>query len=266
MHAGPRTRADRELLGQGAANVVSGLAGGLPVTGVILRSAANVAAGARTRAATVLHGVWIAVFGIALVGLVEQIPLAALAGLLVTVGAGLVRRADVASARSHGELPAYLATAAGVLVWGLLTGVGIGLAVAGLSVLARVLRCRIVLDEGRDGGPVRIAVGGVVSFLSVPRLDRVLAGVAPGADVRMDIGTYYLDHAAREHLDGWTARHRRDGGVVELHREPSAPRAAGLAPVVSAPAGRDPAPPVPSPVPTGPGRSCPAGRPDTAST
>ena len=58
MHTGPRTKVDRELLGQGAANTMSGMLGGLPVTGVIVRSSANVAAGARTRLSAVLHGVW----------------------------------------------------------------------------------------------------------------------------------------------------------------------------------------------------------------
>src|SRR4051794_7352364 len=86
MHTGPRTKVDRELLGQGAANTMSGMLGGLPVTGVIVRSSANVAAGARTRLSAVLHGVWIAVFALLLAGLVEMIPLAALAGVLVVGG------------------------------------------------------------------------------------------------------------------------------------------------------------------------------------
>ena len=64
MHHGPRTHFDRELLGQGAANVASGALGGLPVTGVIVRSAANVAAGARSRASSILHGVWALLFSV----------------------------------------------------------------------------------------------------------------------------------------------------------------------------------------------------------
>ena len=137
MHTGPRTKVDRELLGQGAANTMSGMLGGLPVTGVIVRSSANVAAGARTRLSAVLHGVWIAVFALLLAGLVEMIPLAALAGLLVVVGAKLVDRADIRAARDHGELIVYVGTVVGVLALNLLEGVGIGLALAGLLVLRR---------------------------------------------------------------------------------------------------------------------------------
>ncbi|MGH3772778.1 MAG: SulP family inorganic anion transporter, partial [Pseudonocardiaceae bacterium] len=59
MGKGGNTNFDRELVGQGAANMLSGMLGGLPVTGVIVRSSTNVAAGARTRASAVLHGVWV---------------------------------------------------------------------------------------------------------------------------------------------------------------------------------------------------------------
>lgn len=122
LHDGPRVRADRELLGQGAANCLSGLLNGLPVTGVVVRSAANVRAGARTRASTVLHGVWIAVFAISLVGIVELVPLAALARLLVVVGMQRVKPADVRSAHAHGDLAIYVVTVVGVLALNLLEG------------------------------------------------------------------------------------------------------------------------------------------------
>ena len=88
--------------------------GGLPVTGVIVRSSANVAAGARTRLSTVLHGVWIAVFALLLAGLVEMIPLAALAGSARWwSGAKLVDPADIRTARAHGELAVYAGTVVG---------------------------------------------------------------------------------------------------------------------------------------------------------
>ena len=69
MHNGPRTNFDRELIGQGAANIASGTIGGLPVTGVIVRSSTNVSAGARTRASGIMHGVWVLVFALPFAGL-----------------------------------------------------------------------------------------------------------------------------------------------------------------------------------------------------
>lgn len=120
MHGGERTEFNRELVGQGSANMVSGLIGGLPVTGVIVRSSTNVAAGARTRASAVLHGVWILVFAALLTALVQQIPMAALAGLLIVIGIQLVKLADLRTARRTGDLWVYGVTVAGVVFLNLL--------------------------------------------------------------------------------------------------------------------------------------------------
>jgi len=97
LHGGPRTRYDRELFAQGVGNVLCGLLGSLPMTGVIVRSSANVASGARTRASTILHGVWLLMFALPFAGLIELIPTAALAGLLIVVVP--IRRASSARAR-----------------------------------------------------------------------------------------------------------------------------------------------------------------------
>jgi carbonic anhydrase len=211
---GPRPNPDRELIGQGAANTISGVLGGLPVTGVIVRSAANVESGARTRASAVLHGVWIAVFGIVLVSVVELIPLAALAGLLVVVGAQLVKPADIRATRSHGELVGYLGTVAGVLTLTLLEGVVIGLVLAGLVMLRRAVRARVRLVAPDGAGQWRVVVEGTLSFLSVPALSRTLSAVPAGAPVRVELVVDYLDHAAYDHLHAWTARRRAHGAEV----------------------------------------------------
>jgi carbonic anhydrase len=218
---GPRPNPDRELIGQGAANTMSGVLGGLPVTGVIVRSATNVESGARTRASAVLHGVWIAVFGILLVGVVELIPLAALAGLLVVVGLQLVKPADIRATHTHGELVVYLGTVAGVLVLTLLEGVAIGLVLAGLVMLRRAVRARVRLVEPDGAAPWRVVVEGALCFLSVPALSRTLAAVPAGAPVRVELVVDYLDHAAFDHLDAWTAR-RRAGGAEVVVTEPGA--------------------------------------------
>jgi carbonic anhydrase len=223
MHEGPRAQPDRELVGQGAANAMSGFLGGLPVTGVIVRSSANVQAGARTRAAAVLHGVWIALFTAVLVGVVELVPLAALAALLVVIGVQLVRPADLRASRDHGELVVYLGTVAGVLALTLLEGVLIGLALAGLRTLHRAVRARVRVEEPASNAPRRVVVEGALSFLSVPALSRTLAAVPPGEPIRVDLVVDYLDHAAYDHLHAWTRRQRATGTWVEVH-EPGAAR------------------------------------------
>jgi len=151
LSASGTTNFDRELLGQGAANTISGMLGGLPVTGVIVRSSANVAAGARTRASTIAHGVWVIVFTVLFVGLIELIPLAALAGLLVVIGLRLVKLADLRRAFRQGELTIYLVTLAGVVLLNLLEGVLIGLGLSLLLVLRRVVWSGVYAQQVRPG-------------------------------------------------------------------------------------------------------------------
>ncbi|MFN2497037.1 MAG: SulP family inorganic anion transporter [Pseudonocardiaceae bacterium] len=179
MHSGPRSNLDRELVGQGAANSVSGLLGGLPVTGVIVRSSTNVAAGARTRTLRSAAR-WMdrAVLGVP-DRIIEQIPLAVLAGLLVVIGLQLVKLADLRTARRQGELTIYGATVAGVVLLNLLEGVLIGLALSVLLMIRRVVRTAVRAEESGPG-QWRVVVEGTLSFLSLPRLSRVLASVPGG--------------------------------------------------------------------------------------
>jgi MFS superfamily sulfate permease-like transporter len=158
MHTGPRTDLDREMIGLGSANVLTGLLGGLPVAGVIVRSSTNVAAGARSRASAILHGVWVLVFSVALVSLVEQIPLAALAGLLIVIGMQLVKLAHIRLAHRTGDLLVYLATLVSVIFLNLLEGVLIGLALAFALLVWRIVRVAVTAEQigGTDRWLVRI--------------------------------------------------------------------------------------------------------------
>ncbi|MDX3187139.1 bifunctional SulP family inorganic anion transporter/carbonic anhydrase [Streptomyces sp. MN03-5084-2B] len=212
LQTGPRADLDRELIGQGAANMVSGALGGLPVTGVIVRSSTNVAAGAKSRASAVLHGVWVLLFVVLLAGLIQSIPLAALAGLLVHVGVKLVNPGHMKTALAHGDLPVYLLTLGGVVVFDLLTGVLAGIGLALVLMLRRTLWSGIHVE--REGDVWHVVVEGVLTFLSVPRLSRLLATVPAGASVRLDLVVDYLDHAAFESLHTWQHAHEAAGGTV----------------------------------------------------
>jgi carbonic anhydrase len=220
MHGGQKSNLDRELIGQGAGNTLSGLLGGLPITGVIVRSSTNVAAGAKSRASAILHGVWIVVFSVALLGLVQQIPMAVLAGLLVVIGARLVKLAHMRELHRHGELPVYVVTILGVVFTDLLTGVIAGLVLALLLVLRRVVWASIEVQEPATasigGGPWHVVVEGALCFPSIPRLARRLGQVPAGAPVVIDLVTDYLDHAAYDHLSEWIERHEQGGGHVRV--------------------------------------------------
>ncbi len=216
LHRGRRTNLDRELIGQGMANAVSGALGGMPVTGVIVRSSTNVAAGARTRASAVLHGVWIAVFVLAAGAMLELIPMAALAGVLLVTGLRLVQLAHIRTLRRHDELLVYVVTAAGVAVLGLAEGVLAGLALALVRVLLRLARATVTATE--EDGVWVVRIRGALVFLGVASLVRTLRTIPVGTPVRVELQVDHLDHAAYEAIEDWRRGHLARGGSVELNR------------------------------------------------
>ncbi len=230
-HPVPRADLDRELRAQGAGNFVAGLCGGLPVTGVAVRSSANVAAGAVSRRSAVLHGVWVVLASLLLVGMLELIPLAALGALVMVVGIQMVKISHMRSVRRHREIPVYAATVAGVVLLGVLEGVAVGIAVAVAVALHRLSRTRVTLER-RPGGPgpgaeggagrderkdtYRVQVHGQLTFLAVPRLSRVLTQVPRGAAAEVELTGSFMDHAAYETLQEWRRAHVAHGGAAEL--------------------------------------------------
>ncbi|MEU4219214.1 bifunctional SulP family inorganic anion transporter/carbonic anhydrase [Actinoplanes sp. NPDC026623] len=215
LHGGPRANLNRELLAQGAANTVSGVLGGLPVTGVIVRSSTNVAAGARTRASTMLHGGWIAVCVLIFAGLLEQIPLPALAAVLVVVGLRLVSLAQIKQYVRHRELPTYLVTAFGVIFTDLLTGVALGMATAVLLMLCRLARCEIHRSSPEPGRWL-VVITGTLAFVGSGRVARELASIPAGESVELELHLDYLDHGAFETIQEWREAYQRAGGLVHI--------------------------------------------------
>lgn len=220
MHTGPRTNFNRELAGQGSANMVSGLLGGLPVTGVIVRSATNVEAGAQTRKSAVLHGIWILVFSILFASLLQTIPNAVLAGLLIVIGARLIKPADIKTAMKTGDLIVYVVTLFCVVFLNLLEGVLIGLALASAFVLWRVLRPNMLAEPvgGREANRWRVVLEGSCCFYSLPRLTRILSAVPGGTDVAVELSADFLDHAVYETLESWRKQHISTGGTVHFDK------------------------------------------------
>ena len=217
MHMKRRANLDKELVGQGLGNMVSGALGGLPVTGVIVRSSANVAAGAATKWSAILHGVWVLVFAAVGAALLESIPLSVLAGLLVYVGMRLVKAHDIKELAKHGELPIYLVTVAGVVGKDLLFGVGAGIVLAMVFLIYRLSHVKIGrMEPVREGGPVTLTLDGSLSFLSVPKLTSALQTLPEGVPVRLDMHTDLMDHAAFDALHSWVSARRSAGGTVEV--------------------------------------------------
>ena len=214
LHGGRRVRLDRELCGQGAANTVSGALGGLPIAGVIVRSTANVRAGARSPLSTILHGVWILLFVAFFAHVVELIPMPALAALLVFIGARMVSLAHLRDLHRHHEAGVYLVTLSGVVFLGLLEGVCIGFAIAMIVSLRRLTRLTVTTEERH--GRVHVTVDGSLTFLGVPRLAHVLRTIPAGTRVDLDLHVDFMDHAAFETIHAWRMDHERTGGDVDI--------------------------------------------------
>ncbi|MFJ9841519.1 SulP family inorganic anion transporter [Kitasatospora sp. NPDC101155] len=214
MHHGPRTDYDRELTAQGLGNTVCGLLGALPMTAVIVRSAANVQAGARTKASRFLHGLWLLLFTALLPGVLGLVPLAALAAVLVHAGAKLVPLRRIAGlCREHwGEALVLGVTAAAIIATDLFEGVliGIGLAVAKSAWQTSHLQIAVdelVLPSGRPLHRVRLS--GNATFLRLPRLLDTLERLPDDRPVELDwSGLRHLDHACTLALASWAAQHR----------------------------------------------------------
>ncbi len=214
LHDGPRANLDRELMGQGLANTLSGLLGGLPVTGVIVRSSANIQAGGRTQLSAIMHALWVLVFVVAFSQIIELIPLSVLAGLLVYVGMRLVNTHHIRELLTFGESVIYAVTVAGIVFIGLLPGIGIGLALAVLMLLRRLSESRIEVEEAENRWHVRL--DGSMTFMAIPRLTFALSQIPPGTRVDVDLMCDFMDHAAFEALHGWRVTHEKMGGVVDI--------------------------------------------------
>lgn len=205
---------DRELLGQGAANIASGALGGLPIAGVAVRSSVNVQSGAVSRNSTMLHGVWVVVAALLMVPVLELIPLASLAALVMAVGIQMVSLHHIRTVTRHREVLVYAATTLGVVLLGVLQGVVLGVAVAVAVALRRLARTRITHEE--RNGVHHVHVRGQLTFLAVPGLSRALHLVPAGADAVVELDGSFMDHAAYESLHHWQRTHLAQGGTVDL--------------------------------------------------
>ncbi|MGY0489282.1 SulP family inorganic anion transporter [Streptomyces sp. WG-D5] len=209
MHDGPRTEYNKELLAQGAGNAVCGVLGALPMTAVIVRSSANVQAGARTKASRVMHGVWLLLFAALLPALLAYIPIPALAGVLVHAGAKLVPvRALAKLWREHrGEAVILVVTAVSIVAISMFEGVLIGLALSVVKTAWDSSHVKLeVIDKG--AGPVQAHLSGNATFLRLPKILDSLEALPQNRPVELNLsGLHHLDHACRTALESWAERH-----------------------------------------------------------
>ena len=220
MHDGPRTRYDQELMAQGVGNSVCGLLGALPMTAVIVRSATNVQAGARTKLARILHGGWLLGFTVAVPAALGMIPVTALAAVLVHAGWKLLSPRDVGRLwrTERGEAIVLLGTTMAIVATNLFEGVLIGILLAIAKTAWDVSDIHVDVREHGGTGPITIRLTGNATFLRLPRVLDTLEAIPHGRPVDLDLsGLRHLDHACRTALLAWAAQHRgRDDTPVRV--------------------------------------------------
>lgn len=218
-----RVSPDRELKAQGAGNVVAALLGGLPLTAVIVRSSANVHAGAQTRMSAVIHGVLLLASVFALTAVLNLIPLASLAAILIHTGYKLAKpRLFIELARQGlDRFVPFAATIVGVLATDLLVGIGIGIATSILFALRVSLARTFVLTRHDDY--FLLSMRKDATFFTKPMLVHCLAQIPERSTVLIDAERAdFIDGDIRETIDAFVHEAAQRHITVERWRWPDA--------------------------------------------
>lgn len=216
------SRPNRELVAQGVGNMVTGALGGIPMTSVIVRSSANVYAGGRTRVASIVHGALLLLSVLLLAPVLNRIPLAALAAVLIIVGYKLASPKLIKQvwASGYDQFLPFAVTAIGVVVLDLLTGVMIG-TVFGLGVVL-IMNHHAAFTVIKEDTLYYFRFAKDVTFLQKIALKKALARIPDNSIIVIDGGTaMFIDHDILELIqnfsDSATNRHIQ----VELRNFPS---------------------------------------------
>ncbi len=204
------TNPNRELKAQGIGNLVSGLIGGLPLTSVIVRSSANLNAGGRTKMSAILHGIFLVICIALIPGLINLIPLAALAAILLQVGYKLAKVSIFKQMWASGKYQwwPFIITVVAVVFTDLLTGVAIGLCASIFAILRGNMKNAYFFheEEYHEGDQIRIKLSQEVSFLNKASIKLTLEHLPNNSRLLIDAtDTAYIDHDILEIIREFTA-------------------------------------------------------------
>ena len=214
-----RTNYNKELVAQGVGNMICGMLGALPMTGVIVRSSANVAAGGKTRLSAILHGLWLLVFVAVLSFILRLIPTAALAAMLVYIGYKLVNVKAIKELRKHGwsEVAIYVATVGMIVCTDLLTGVLTGIALSAAKLIYTFSHLELDLNVEPSGRKATLRMEGAATFIRLPVLAEELERVPHDVELHVNFEHLdYIDHACLDLLVNWGKQHESTGGSLVI--------------------------------------------------
>jgi sulfate permease, SulP family len=221
---GERHHSDQELFAQGVANIATGLLGGMPVAAAVVRSVVAVESRARTRLAALAQSGMMMVVVLALGAHLDHIPLAALAGVLLVVGAKLVRLDELRALAvlSRGEAAVFVATAIAILALDFVEGVVVGVALS-LALLSRQLRDTLRARVAPSHGAAVVILGGALFSASQDRLRALVeASLGDARAVVLDVRELSaLDASGAAALRGAVEKLEQRGIAVQVAAAPS---------------------------------------------
>ena len=210
--------ANTELRAQGIGNILSGFIGGLPMTSVIVRTTANVNSGARTKLSAIAHGVFLLLAVVAIPGVLNMIPMASLAAILIMIGLKLASFKvfkHIWSTGKHQFVP-FIITVIAVVLTDLLKGVAIGLVVSVYFILKGNMKLAYFFkkEEHQEGETIHIDLAQEVSFLNKAAIKQTLAHLPSDTKVVIDAGnTVYIDHDVLELLRDFMSFGSKDRNI-----------------------------------------------------
>ncbi len=213
-----RSDPNRELKAQGVGNMISGLLGGLPLTSVIVRSSANVNANAHTKASTIFHGFFLLVSVALIPVILNMIPLAALAAVLILIGYKLAKISMFKAMWANGKYQwwPFIITVVAVVFTDLLTGVGIGLAASAFAILRGNLKNSYYFhqEEYHEGDLITIKLSQEVSFLNKASIKLTLDHLPENSKVLIDAtDTAYIDFDVLESIREFAIEKAKNKGI-----------------------------------------------------
>ena len=189
------------------------------MTGVIVRSSANIHAGAKSRASAIMHSVWMLALVAALPWVLEFIPICSLAGVLVYTGYKLVNIKAIKRLAQFGkmEVVIYAVTLGTIVAKDLLTGVLVGLALSVAKLVYRFSHLKIRVHEEVSLNRTTLYLSGAATFLRLPKLAAALENVPSSTELHIHFEKLtYIDHACLELITNWEKQHAASGGKLVI--------------------------------------------------
>ncbi|MEE9355827.1 MAG: carbonic anhydrase family protein [Methylococcaceae bacterium] len=206
------TPKNRELKAQGLGNFCSGLIGGLPITQVVVRSSANIQYGGRTKMSAIMHGVLLLMAGLLIPELLNKIPLASLAAILLVVGYKLAKPSLFKRLYQVGvyHFIPFLATILGMVFTDMLTGIAIGMGFALFFILLENLKVGFYLHRQHKANKTIIRLSESVTFLNKANIFQLLDELPNGSSMVIDAtDSKYIDYDIYEIIQNFRVEAKR---------------------------------------------------------